>query len=333
MGDRRADNADQLLGLVGKYVQFSQVPDYSLDVPGICPFHKGGNEEVPSFFFYVGPTRGKSETGDSFCFTCGRGWHLASLLRNLKVGYHTIESLRKSIESGENSRQKSKKLNVVDLSLPVLPEMILGAYDFVPLDMVRAGFDEDTLDQFEIGFDRKAQRVTFPIRDHRGALVGVSGRTVIDEIPRYKIYKSEFSEIIRGYSLDKTKVLWGLDKFYIEAQRVGLSGPVVVCEGFKAALKVVQSGYPYVVAMFGTYLSDEQKVLLGRVANEVVLFLDNNTAGIKASVKAYFRLRHSLGVSFARYPRRNEQPDDLSVLEIGDAISNSINYTEWKRNT
>jgi DNA primase len=165
-----------------------------------------------------------------------------------------------------------------------------------------------------------------------GTLVGISGRTVVGDLPRYKIYRKALEQVVPNYSFDKAKVLWGLDKFYCTAMEAGIDTPIVMCEGFKAAMWVYQCGIPTVVATFGTYLSDQQRDLLTRVANRVVLFLDHNNAGIKGTQKVYSRLRGRIDVKIAVYPEtdRELQPDDLSGDQVISAIENSLWSSQWR---
>jgi hypothetical protein len=322
----------RVVSLLAKFVRFGHFNDESVNVPAFCPFHKEGQESSPSMFVYIGPTKRKTRTGDAFCFTCGEGWHLSGLLRKLGAGYKYIDSVKDLVAEPEKI-DNAKRYRQLDLTVPVLPEAILGYYDYTPKALVDQGFDPELLKEYEVGFDRGNKRIVFPIRSHTGELAGISGRAAVDEMfPRYKIYKEELRGVQPGYELDKVKVLWGLDKFYIKATRGKTTGPVVVCEGFKATLWTVQCGIKNTVAIFGAYISPEQRLLLGRVTNESVLFLDNNAAGIAATHKAYEALSKSMTVRIAKYPKPKEeaQPDDLSKEEVLEAITNPLAYITWR---
>ncbi|MBM3203488.1 toprim domain-containing protein, partial [Candidatus Woesearchaeota archaeon] len=190
---------------------------------------------------------------------------------------------------------------------------------------------QDILRDNDVGFDRDRRRITFGLRDHHGNLAGVSGRTVIDEEPRYKIYRAEFKSIAPGYELDKSRILWGLDKFYHSRLHVGSEGPVVVCEGFKAALWVKQAGHEDVVAVIGSSVSHAQHVLLSRVATEVVLFFDNDTAGVKAAWK-FSRILGDMDVKVANYGTSQPiSPDDLTPERVRVAIETALPASVWRK--
>ena len=157
--------------------------------------------------------------------------------------------------------------------------------------------------------------------------MGISGRSVTGDYPRYKIYKDEFREIVSNYELKKGRILWGLDRFYFSRMQAQskVDKPVIVCEGFKAAMWVAQNGYPDVVALLGVHCSDEQQILLSRICNEVILFLDNDEAGRKAMWSIARRLSRSLTTYLVQYPKRAgaSAPDELTPKELKSTIQNS----------
>jgi DNA primase len=163
----------------------------------------------------------------------------------------------------------------------------------------------------------------------------VSGRAVEDDdYPRYKIYKSEWASVIPGYSLDKSKILWGLNDFY-SGRMTGCSpnAPVVVCEGFKAALWVRQAGYSDSVALIGAAMSNIQKCLLERVTNSVVLFLDNDEPGRKATARTLRSLRKTrLDVRVVNYGTNAPlSPDDLTPEDVLSCIAAAMPPMKWRK--
>jgi DNA primase len=311
-------NKDEILAVLQPYIRFADSVNDTENVSAYCPFHKNGQEKTPSFYVYVGEPTERGGPGSSFCHTCNEGWSLPGLLKKLRVGRRVIDSVKHLTFLAKKS--STKALPAVGESLQVLPETLLGLFSYAPKQLIRDGFNKQLLKEYDIGFDRERRRITFPIRDHKGNLVGVSGRTVVDEYPRYKIYKSEFSELVSNYSFNKRHVLWGLHKFYKTRMSTPTDMPVIICEGFKAALWVIQTGYTDVIALIGAFISNEQKLLLSRVANEVVLFLDNDDAGRKATMRALTTLS-GLSIRVADY-RTNEplSPDDLTETQVRIAV-------------
>ncbi len=324
--------ADEITSILSQKITFVPSASSADNMAAKCPFHKGGQEKRPSFYVYTGPTKSARQvTGSAFCHTCNEGWSFVSLLRKLGIGRSYVDAAREIVE--ELAPKKRSYYDQISLEMTVLPEVILGVFEYAPKSLLSDGFDKELLKEFDIGFDFARKRVIFPLRDHVGNLVGISGRSVTGDFPRYKIYKEELKEVASGYEFKKGRILWGLDRFYTTAMQVGLRSPVVVCEGFKAAMWVAQCGFPNVVALLGAHCSPEQKLLLSRVTNEVVLFLDNDGPGRKATYKVSKFLSVDTDVHIASYPssKFGASPDDLRPEEVRAAIKKPLTKYEWRQ--
>lgn len=310
-------------------------------ISSACPFHKGGRESHPSFWI-------NRSTGHWGCFTCGaHGGGLRWLLKELGVGSLGIsakldeaEKNAKRFEEVEKSRarKKAKKAFSGD---HILPDALLGVFDFLPVDLVEAGFSKEVLKQHDIGYDRRNDRITFPIRDLFGNLVGISGRaTLIGDLPKYLVYNGrrvingkevpgELGEWYPDYTNDGIRDhLWRLDKCYSTLMD-NHSGQeqLVVVEGYKAALWMVQHGWINTVALMGARLSPCQERIIRKLGVEVFVFLDNNRAGREGSSRICQRLAISTfpvyEVSYDRDCESSAQPDDLVEEELEKALNNA----------
>lgn len=126
-------------------------------------------------------------------------------------------------------------------------------------------------------YDRFWGRVTFPIRDGSGHIIGFGGRTLGTEHPKY-LNSPESTLFHKGH------VLYGL----FEARRaIRDAGRLVIVEGYLDALALVEAGIGYAVASLGTALSAAQLRLARRFAPEVVAFFDGDRAGQEAAVRAF----------------------------------------------
>jgi len=143
-------------------------------------------------------------------------------------------------------------------------------------------------------------RIVFPIHDERGELVAYAGRTMDGREPRY-LFPPGFH---------KSQVVFNIHRAVESAGRLG--GVAIVVEGFFDCLKVHQAGYSNVVALMGATISDRQLELLVTYFRELVVMLDGDEAGRRAS-----------RVLAARWPTAHmawvpagSQPDQLSSEEI-----------------
>jgi DNA primase len=125
-------------------------------------------------------------------------------------------------------------------------------------------------------YDRFRNRLLFPIRDAKGAVVGFGARALGDgQTPKY--LNSPQSAIF-----DKSSILYGFDLARPHIQR---SGQVVIVEGYMDVVVAHQAGQGNVVGTIGTALTDRHAELLKRIAKRVILSLDPDMAGDLAALK------------------------------------------------
>ena len=124
-------------------------------------------------------------------------------------------------------------------------------------------------------YDRFRGRVVFPIRDHRGRVLGFGGRILGDGVPKY--LNSPQTPLF-----DKSSVLFGLDQARAGIRTVG---EAVIVEGYMDVLMAHQHGITNVVAQMGTALTEAQLRLLKRHTQQFVLALDSDVAGDQATLR------------------------------------------------
>ena len=95
---------------------------------------------------------------------------------------------------------------------------------------------------------------------------------------------------------------------------------MLVVEGFFDCLRVHQAGYHNVVALMGVTLSEAQEQLLRERFPKLVLMLDGDEAGRRASQQLAARLKGKVSLSVVEVPS-GRQPDQLSNEEIGQILS------------
>jgi DNA primase len=142
-------------------------------------------------------------------------------------------------------------------------------------DMIAAGL----LVEAEGGrepYDRFRGRVIIPIANERGEFVGMGGRGLLGEEPKY--LNSPQTELF-----DKGRTLFGLTHAMAGIRE---SGTAVVVEGYMDVLGPWQAGFPNVVATMGTSLTEHHAALLKRYAKRVVLAMDPDAAGLAAAERA-----------------------------------------------
>jgi DNA primase len=126
------------------------------------------------------------------------------------------------------------------------------------------------------GYDRFRGRVIIPIQDDHGVFVGMGGRGLHGEEPKY--LNSPQSDLF-----DKGRTLFGLN---LGAEAIRATGTVVVVEGYMDVMGPWQAGFRNVVATMGTSLTENHVAALKRHAKRVVLAMDPDAAGLAAAERA-----------------------------------------------
>lgn len=190
------------------------------------------------------------------------------------------------------------------------------------LAMVRsglwAGYDEKGQDivpaeagaqRIERVRDRLRGRITFPIRNVHGMIVGFGGR--IFDGPGAKYINSPETEIFH-----KGDELYGV---YEARESIRKSSRVLVVEGYMDVIMLAQHGVRNVVAAMGTACSDGQVRKLFKLAGEIVFAFDGDAAGEQAAERAMdaalSQVEAERTVKFMFLPEKHD-PDSL-VREHG----------------
>jgi DNA primase len=125
-------------------------------------------------------------------------------------------------------------------------------------------------------FDRFRNRITFPIRDERGRMAGFGAR-ILDpnDVPK-------FLNSPQTVLFDKGHLLYGLDR---ARKQIRSLDQVVIVEGYLDVIALHQAGYTNAVSPMGTALTEHQLYLLKRFTRRIVLALDPDAAGDKATLR------------------------------------------------
>ena len=309
-------------------------PSGSQNIMALCPFHQ---DSTASFAMNI-------TTGIYFCHACHAKGNLFTFLRGMQVPRSIIElKYRRAIDEARKATPPAH--NPIDpgvRSLPPLTDAVLGYFDGYNIDIyLRAGFSAKTLEHFDVGYDKWHDRITFPIRDIKGELVGISGRSTLPDVkPRYKIYSKEYLTwgLPERPEWDRRKVLFNLHEVLPALVLHNQENPyIVVVEGFKACMWVWQAGIKNVVALLGSYFSWEHRWMLERFSGRVYFFLDNNSAGIVGTQDAGVTLRNHgahLDTYVIEYPDRladdiHAQPDNVSAEELWKQFCDALSYEKW----
>lgn len=166
-------------------------------------------------------------------------------------------------------------------------------------------------------------RITFPIYNHLGRLVGFGGRTISDNPAKY--INSPQSQIF-----DKSKIFYGYDKAKSEIYR---SHSIVICEGYMDCIMLHAAGINNAVAVLGTALTKKHIPLIQRGDIKVTLSFDSDSAGINAAFKsARLLMEHQIDGKVVLISG-GKDPAELVAsgkdMELRDMLSGGVELGEF----
>ena len=182
-------------------------------------------------------------------------------------------------------------------------------------------------------YDRFHARIIFPIRDGRGRAVSLGGRS-LDPNARAKYLNGPETELF-----DKGRNLFNQSP---AREAAGKGKPLIVAEGYMDVIALSEAGFTAAVAPLGTAVTEDQLRLIWRIADEPVIALDGDTAGIRAALRvvdlALPLLEAGKGLRFAILPGGLD-PDDLLKAQGAGAMQAVLDGAKpmvqllWQRET
>ncbi len=138
--------------------------------------------------------------------------------------------------------------------------------------------DAGVIAQGESGdfYARLVDRVTFPIYNSAGAIVGFGGRTLSNHPAKY--INSPQTKLF-----NKSRLLYG---YYLAKSVIYDKRELIVTEGYLDVIMLHQAGFTNAVATLGTALTSEHLPLLRKGEPKIILAYDGDKAGVAAALKA-----------------------------------------------
>ncbi|NOC45120.1 DNA primase [Ruegeria sp. HKCCD7559] len=163
-------------------------------------------------------------------------------------------------------------------------------------------------------YDTFRNRILFPIRDPRGRCIAFGGRAM-DPNDNAKYLNSPETELF-----DKGRSLYNQGP---ARQAAGKGQPLIVAEGYMDVIALAEAGFSASVAPLGTAITEHQLHLLWRIADEPIIALDGDAAGLRAAMRAVDLalplLEAGKSLRFALMPE-GKDPDDLLRTEGPGAV-------------
>lgn len=168
----------------------------------------------------------------------------------------------------------------------------------------------------DIDHDTFTRRITFPLWDKDGHITGFSGRIYRGEKDISKYMNTKETTIFKKgetlYNYHNAKDIAKREKY------------IIVVEGFMDAIRIAENGLKNVIALQGTALTTNQIDLLKKLRVKVILCLDNDNAGLIATLNNGEELvKNNIEVNVIRLTGEKD-PDEYILAKGIDAFKENI---------
>lgn len=151
-------------------------------------------------------------------------------------------------------------------------------------------------------------RITFPIQNTSGRVIGFGARTLKKEDKTAKYLNSPENEVY-----NKSRVLFGL---YTAKNAIPKENYCILVEGYMDVISLYQANIHNVVASSGTSLTQDQVRLIRRFTENLTILYDGDSAGIKAALRGIeIGIENGLNLKIVLLPKSHD-PDSY-VNEFG----------------
>ena len=170
-------------------------------------------------------------------------------------------------------------------------------------------------------------RIMFPLYDVNGRVVGFSGRIYKDNSKNKYLNTKETSIFKKGQLLYH---------YHIAKEECRTKKSVIIMEGFMDIIRASSIGVKNTIALMGTAMTHEQVNLIKRLSKNVILCLDGDSAGVKATLSIGETLQNS-GFSVKVLSLPDPDDPDTFILKNGKdrfigLMDSAINFSDFKLN-
>lgn len=354
--DEIRDRAD-IVDLIGEYVDLKRSGSNYM---GLCPFH---SEKTPSFS--VSPSKSIFK-----CFGCGVGGDVITFVmkrENLSFP-DAVEFLadkynvRLEVYKDENKEAREKRNRLYEINREaglhflknyeasqkaqlylknrMLSDKTIRSYgigyskdSWTDLydHLTKMGYREDELLELNLiskskngnYIDRFRDRVMFPIINRNNRIIGFGARAFGDEKPKY-LNSRETPIFHKGSNVFNINII----------SRESTRERIILVEGYMDVISLYNSGINYSVASLGTSLTIDQANIIKKMARDIYICYDSDSAGINATSRAI-----DIFLQAAVKPKIIElegglDPDDFikkyGIEGFENKIKSAISYIEFK---
>lgn len=203
----------------------------------------------------------------------------------------------------------------------ILPENTLEEFVSLPNEAwEREGISLKTQKVYGIGFDVLSKRITVPVRNRFGQLVGIKGRMLLDDDvtdsdPKY-LYLYKCNQSVELFN------------FYIAHNAVRKTKEIIIVEGEKSCMKFYEYGIYNVVALGSSDVSPMQRDMIYSLGRDVKILLAYDSDKTFDEVQETAEKLNQREVSMI-YDRDGKTGKKSAPIDAGLAVWNDL-YKNYK---
>ena len=273
---------------------FNQIKELPDDLMVSCPFHKNGQERRASCGI-------RKKDGWVHCFTCGESCSLEQMISRCfgydDIGQYGLQWLKNNflgeVVTNRNinldlTRNGTWGTNEIRAENNYVTEQELDSYRYWHPYMKKRKLTDEVIELFDIGYDKKTNCITFPIKDIYGRCLFVARRSV----------NSKFF----NYPTNVEKPVYGV---YELTKQKEFPQEIYICESMIDALTLWGVG-KYAVALNGLGTEKQFEQLSKLPCRKYILATDNDEAGQKARFILKRKIKNKLITEVILPPNRKD---------------------------
>ncbi len=164
-------------------------------------------------------------------------------------------------------------------------------------------------------YDTFRDRITFPIWDHFGKVIGFTSRAIHD------YQKAKYMNSKESFIFNKRNLLYGI---HLARPHIRKRDSIILVEGNMDQLSMYKKGFENSVAIMGTALGEQSLRAIKALTQNVVLALDSDNAGWDAAVRINKQfLESGIIPRFVEFSPHKD-PDDFLKEEGSIALKEKI---------
>ncbi len=343
--------------VIGEYVQLKRA---GRNFKGLSPF---SGEKTPSF--YVSPEKNiwhdfsSNKGGDVFSFVMEvEGVDFRGALEQLAKRANVDLSVYSSKGSQEIAKRKKRLLEAHDLAATYYQRSLIQNQHAVEYVFKKRGLSKEIVQEFRIGYapssgdalvafltkkgftkqelaqagltnryggDMFRGRMTVPLMDGAGQVIGFTARILVDD-PKAPKYLNTPQTLL----YDKGRHVFGLSQ---AKEAIRGADYTVIVEGNLDVVSSHQAGVKQVVATAGTAMTEHHLKALVRLSPQVRLAFDGDAAGLAATERA-IPIAQSVGIDMTiiTLPEEFKDPDEVIQKDVAlwqHAIEAAEPVVDW----